>query len=138
LFHAGTREYTSSSDLSDILPEDVEAKVKEAAEISMGTEISEDDIQNIQHLCDQVSMLMCKAAGRHPVAGGSDGCCSADKPCRVTYHYIWYSHHRAPFLGKREPFSSLLSIFTIIIVIDSIEIHQVVDLRQASVLTGMS
>jgi nucleolar protein 58 len=56
LFHTGTREYTSSSDLSDILPEDVEAKVKEAAEISMGTEISEDDIKNIQHLCDQVSM----------------------------------------------------------------------------------
>ncbi|XP_069692633.1 nucleolar protein 58 [Periplaneta americana] len=50
----GTRENTSSSDLSDILPEEVEEKVKEAAEISMGTEISEDDIQNIQHLCDQV------------------------------------------------------------------------------------
>nr|XP_033324527.1 nucleolar protein 58 [Megalopta genalis]XP_033324528.1 nucleolar protein 58 [Megalopta genalis]XP_033324529.1 nucleolar protein 58 [Megalopta genalis] len=50
----GTRENTSNSDLSDILPEDVEEKVKEAAEISMGTEISEDDILNIQHLCDQV------------------------------------------------------------------------------------
>lgn len=50
----GTRENTSSSDLSDILPEEVEEKVKEAAEISMGTEISEDDILNIQHLCDQV------------------------------------------------------------------------------------
>ncbi|KAJ9574993.1 hypothetical protein L9F63_007821 [Diploptera punctata] len=50
----GMREYTSSSDLSDILPEEIEEKVKEAAEISMGTEISEDDIQNIQHLCDQV------------------------------------------------------------------------------------
>ncbi|KDR23571.1 nucleolar protein 58 [Zootermopsis nevadensis] len=50
----GTRECTSSTDLSDILPEEVEAKVKDAAEISMGTEISEDDIMNIQHLCDQV------------------------------------------------------------------------------------
>lgn len=30
--------------------------MKEAAEISMGTEISEDDIENIQHLCDQVFM----------------------------------------------------------------------------------
>ncbi|XP_076647556.1 nop5 ribonucleoprotein [Halictus rubicundus] len=50
----GTRENTSNSDLSDVLPEDVEEKVKEAAEISMGTEISEDDILNIQHLCDQV------------------------------------------------------------------------------------
>ncbi|KAK2576303.1 hypothetical protein KPH14_005668 [Odynerus spinipes] len=50
----GTRENTINTDLSDILPEDVEEKVKEAAEISMGTEISEDDILNIQHLCDQV------------------------------------------------------------------------------------
>lgn len=53
----GTREFTATSDLSDILPEEVEAKVKEAAEISMGTEISEDDIQNIQHLCDQVIQI---------------------------------------------------------------------------------
>lgn len=50
----GTRENTINTDLSDILPEDIEEKVKEAAEISMGTEISEDDILNIQHLCDQV------------------------------------------------------------------------------------
>lgn len=50
----GTRDNTGSSDLSDILPEDVEERVKEAAEISMGTEISDDDIINIQNLCDQV------------------------------------------------------------------------------------
>ncbi|CAF1168697.1 unnamed protein product [Adineta ricciae] len=41
-------------ELSDILPTDVEAQVKEAAEISMGTEISEEDITNIRHLCSQV------------------------------------------------------------------------------------
>lgn len=28
--------------------------MKEAAEISMGTEISEEDITNIKHLCEQV------------------------------------------------------------------------------------
>ncbi|KAG8223327.1 hypothetical protein J437_LFUL001204 [Ladona fulva] len=50
----GTRENAGSTDLSDILPEEVEEKVKEAAEISMGTEISESDIENIQLLCDQV------------------------------------------------------------------------------------
>jgi len=50
----GTREKCKSTDLSDILPEDVEAKVKEAAEISMGTEISDIDMFNIKHLCDQV------------------------------------------------------------------------------------
>ena len=43
---------TINLDLSDILSEDVEEKVKEAAEISMGTKISEDDILNIRHLCD--------------------------------------------------------------------------------------
>lgn len=50
----GTRDNTSTSDLSDILPEEIEEKVKEAAEISMGTEISDEDIINIQNLCDQV------------------------------------------------------------------------------------
>ncbi|CAD6208537.1 GSCOCG00010532001-RA-CDS [Cotesia congregata] len=50
----GTRDNTSGSDLSEILSEDIEEKVKEVAEISMGTEISDDDILNIQHLCDQV------------------------------------------------------------------------------------
>merc|ERR1712083_493081 len=37
-----------------VLPEEVEEKVKEAAEISMGTEISEEDITNIKYLCGQV------------------------------------------------------------------------------------
>ena len=50
----GTRENAKSIDLSDVLPEEVEEKVKEAAEISMGTEISEEDIINIKHLCQQV------------------------------------------------------------------------------------
>lgn len=50
----GTREHAVNSDLSDILPEELEEKVKELAEVSMGTEIAEEDIINIQHLCDQV------------------------------------------------------------------------------------
>lgn len=51
---AGDRTNVASSDLSDILPEEIEAEVKLAAEISMGTEVSEEDIGNIRHLCDQV------------------------------------------------------------------------------------
>merc|ERR1712158_53385 len=50
----GFRENAKSIDLSDVLPEEVEEKVKEAAEISMGTEISDEDILNIKHLCQQV------------------------------------------------------------------------------------
>ncbi|XP_023954130.2 nucleolar protein 58 [Bicyclus anynana] len=50
----GTRDHAAKTDLSDILPEDLEEKVKEAAEISMGTEISDDDIVNIQNLCDEI------------------------------------------------------------------------------------
>merc|ERR1712217_648177 len=50
----GTRDNAKTIDLSEVLPEEVEEKVKEAAEISMGTEISEEDITNIRHLCQQV------------------------------------------------------------------------------------
>ncbi|KAF4111933.1 nucleolar protein 58 [Onychostoma macrolepis] len=50
----GARTNVASLDLSDILPEEIEAEVKLAAEISMGTEVSEEDIANIMHLCDQV------------------------------------------------------------------------------------
>ncbi|KAK4877296.1 hypothetical protein RN001_009802 [Aquatica leii] len=50
----GTRDNAVNSDLSDNLTEELEEQVKEAAEISMGTEISEEDIINIQNLCDQV------------------------------------------------------------------------------------
>merc|ERR1719233_1791808 len=50
----GFRENAKTTDMSGVLPEEVEEKVKEAAEISMGTEISEEDITNIRHLCQQV------------------------------------------------------------------------------------
>lgn len=50
----GMRENTATCNFSEILPEEVEEKLKEAAEISMGTEISDEDIMNIVFLCDQV------------------------------------------------------------------------------------
>ncbi|KAM8872398.1 nucleolar protein 58 isoform 1-T1 [Synchiropus picturatus] len=50
----GDRTNVAGSDLSEFLPEEIEAEVKLAAEISMGTEVSEQDIGNIRHLCDQV------------------------------------------------------------------------------------
>ena len=51
----GYKTNAATMELNDILPEDVEQKVKEAAEVSMGTEISEEDLSNITNLCDQVS-----------------------------------------------------------------------------------
>jgi nucleolar protein 58 len=50
----GIRKNATSTDLSDILTEETEGPTKEAAEVSMGTEISETDITNIKELCDQV------------------------------------------------------------------------------------
>ncbi|XP_051915192.1 nucleolar protein 58 isoform X1 [Hippocampus zosterae] len=50
----GDRTNVAASDLSELLPEETEAEVKLAAEISMGTEVSEQDISNIRHLCEQV------------------------------------------------------------------------------------
>lgn len=51
---AGVRTNANTCDLSAVLPENVEEEVKQQAEISMGSEISEEDILNITHLCDQV------------------------------------------------------------------------------------
>ena len=48
------RTAAHNGDFSDILEEDVEVALKEAAEVSMGTEIAEEDIDNIKQLCDQV------------------------------------------------------------------------------------
>ncbi len=51
----GFRTSAPDIDFSETgLPEDQEADMKEAAQISMGTEISDDDIKHVSELCDQV------------------------------------------------------------------------------------
>ncbi|WCJ42208.1 Nucleolar protein 58 [Euphorbia peplus] len=53
----GTRENAAKLDFSEILAEDVEVEVKEASNISMGTEVNDMDLMNIRDLCDQVLSL---------------------------------------------------------------------------------
>lgn len=50
----GTRDKSDGVDFSGILEQEVEDALKAAAQISMGTEISEEDLSNIIALCDQV------------------------------------------------------------------------------------
>lgn len=51
----GTRENAAAQDFSGIpLEEEEESHLKDAAVISMGTEISVEDMMNIEALCDQV------------------------------------------------------------------------------------
>ncbi|KAF2204330.1 Nop domain-containing protein [Delitschia confertaspora ATCC 74209] len=50
----GQRTNASETDLSTILPEEIESAVKAAAEISMGTEITDEDLDNIRALAEQV------------------------------------------------------------------------------------
>ncbi|GFO37661.1 nucleolar protein 58-like [Plakobranchus ocellatus] len=50
----GDRKNAAKQDLSEILPEHLDKEMKWAAEISMGTEISTEDIFNIENLCEQV------------------------------------------------------------------------------------
>lgn len=58
----GFRENASKVDLSDILSEEDEAKVKDIAEISMGTDITDEDLKNITNLCEEVlEMQQCRA-----------------------------------------------------------------------------
>merc|ERR1711935_295218 len=47
----------AATDLSDILPEDMEVELKAAAMLSMGTEISDEDLENINALCHQTVKL---------------------------------------------------------------------------------
>ncbi|XP_057499308.1 probable nucleolar protein 5-2 [Actinidia eriantha] len=53
----GNRSNAAKIDFSEILPEEVETELKEAAMISMGTEVSDLDLVNIKELCDQVLSL---------------------------------------------------------------------------------
>ena len=53
----GFRKNAQTTDFSGILPEDVEEKMKEAAELSMGCEISDEDLQTTLHLADRVIQL---------------------------------------------------------------------------------
>lgn len=50
----GMRSAASTADLSEILPEEIETALKAAAEVSMGTEITTQDLTNITMLADQV------------------------------------------------------------------------------------
>ncbi|XP_076368691.1 nop5 ribonucleoprotein [Tachypleus tridentatus] len=50
----GLRSNAAGCDMSEFLPEELEEKVKEIAEVSMGTEVTEEDILNIKHLCNEV------------------------------------------------------------------------------------
>jgi len=50
----GFRTNAPHTDLTDFLPEELEKDIKEASQVSMGTEISDEDIDNIKALCDQV------------------------------------------------------------------------------------
>ena len=54
----GSRDSAADTDFSGVpLDEDVELKLREAAAVSMGTEISETDLANVAALCDQVVAL---------------------------------------------------------------------------------
>jgi nucleolar protein 58 len=50
----GYRSNGRTADLSSILPEEIETAVKAAAEISMGTDITEEDLETIGALAEQV------------------------------------------------------------------------------------
>ncbi|KAI9874300.1 MAG: Nucleolar protein 58 [Pleopsidium flavum] len=54
ILQMGMRTNAANSDLAEILPEEIETAVKAAAEVSMGTEITTEDLDNIQALAEQV------------------------------------------------------------------------------------
>ena len=59
------RENCSETDFSTILSEEIEKELKDVAEVSMGTEIADEDIISIMHLADQIVELMNYRANLH-------------------------------------------------------------------------
>lgn len=53
----GMRSNAHAADLSEVLPEEIETALKAAAEVSMGTEITQEDLENINALAEQVIAL---------------------------------------------------------------------------------
>ncbi|KAG5513270.1 hypothetical protein PMAC_001640 [Pneumocystis sp. 'macacae'] len=53
----GFRTMADKTDFSEILPEDIEMSLKAIAKVSMGTEITNDDLENINLLADQILSL---------------------------------------------------------------------------------
>merc|ERR1712151_207811 len=53
----GLRKSAKETDFSGILPEDIEENLKDSAELSMGCEISEEDLLTVFHLADRVIEL---------------------------------------------------------------------------------
>lgn len=54
----GMRTSAATSDLSEVIEdEEMQSKVKEYAEISMGTDIADEDLENIQFLCQNIIEL---------------------------------------------------------------------------------
>jgi len=54
IINMGMRTSAVKADLAEVLPEEIETAVKAAAEVSMGTEITQEDLDNIQALAEQV------------------------------------------------------------------------------------
>lgn len=57
ILHMGMRSSAANTDFSEILDEETAMKVKEYAEISMGTEIADEDMENIKVLCENIIQL---------------------------------------------------------------------------------
>merc|ERR1711981_1453478 len=53
----GLRSNAKTTDFSGVLPEEIEEQLKESAELSMGCEISEEDLLTVFHLADRVIEL---------------------------------------------------------------------------------
>jgi len=53
----GMRQNIKHTDFEDVLPEEIAEEVKKSAEVSMGTDITDEDLNNIQELADRVIEL---------------------------------------------------------------------------------
>ena len=93
----GYRSKIREIDFSQILEdENVEAALKEAAEVSMGTEIADIDVLNIQSLAEQVSRLLFDSKIFRVLIGGG-----------LSKHFSHFPEIWANFQKKNRQFSEI-------------------------------
>ena len=77
----------AKTDFSKILEEEIEQAVKDAAEISMGTEISAEDLMIVNYLCEQVEASVTYTHIYGDSADATYG--SSESICSVRNWYVW-------------------------------------------------
>lgn len=68
-----------------MLPDGLDAKIKQEAEVSIGTDIAPDDLEQVLNMCDEVCMIPCLNIS---ILGGQQSVRNFLKTHERLFHYV--------------------------------------------------